>query len=224
MRAARAAGQGTPRDRILTDAEIRAFWSVLDEEPPDIAAAFRLRLITAQRGGEVHSMRWGDVDLDSRWWTIPGSAAKNGLAHRVPLSDLAMEVLIALLERQTAKTAASPYVLSAGARDPRRRRRTLARLGLENFRGHDLRRTAASRMASAGCPRLVIGKVLNHAEPGVTAVYDRHTYDAEKREALQTWARSLRTLLDGDIGCGNRTSAIDDTDQTQTGLTQVRSS
>ena len=53
-------------------------------------------------------------------------------------------------------------------------------------------------MASAGFPRLVIGKVLNHAEPGVTAVYDRHTYDAEKREALQTWARSLRALLDAD--------------------------
>ena len=50
-------------------------------------------------------------------------------------------------------------------------------------------------MASAGVPRLVIGKVLNHAEPSVTAVYDRHSYDAEKREALQTWARTLDTIL-----------------------------
>lgn len=185
-----------PRDRVLTDAEIREFWSVLDHEPPDIAAAFRLRLITAQRGGEVHGMRWMDVDLDGRWWTIPGSVAKNGLAHRVPLSDLALEVLFTLRDRQTAKSAASGYVLSSAARDPRRRRPALARLGLNDFRGHDLRRTAASRMASAGCSRLVIGKVLNHAEPGVTAVYDRHTYDAEKRQALQTWARSLRALLE----------------------------
>ena len=179
---------------------------MLDGEPPHIAAAFRLRLITAQRGGEVHGMRWEDVDLDGRWWTIPGSVAKNGLAHRVPLSDLAMDVLVGLRERQTIKMAASPYVLSAAARDPRRRRPTLARLGLSDFRGHDLRRTAASRMASAGCPRLVIGKVLNHAEPGVTAVYDRHTYDAEKREALQTWARSLRALLDADSAGGDRGS------------------
>ena len=49
---------------------------------------------------------------------------------------------------------------------------------------------------------MVIGKVLNHAEPGVTAVYDRHTYDAEKRGALETWARSLRALLDADSACG----------------------
>ena len=202
------------RDRVLTDAEIRRFWSVLDGEPPDIAAAFRLRLITAQRGGEVHGMRWEDVDLTGRWWTIPGSVAKNGLAHRVPLSDLALEVLFALRDQQTAKTAAFPYLLSAAARDPKRRRPTLARLGLNDFRGHDLRRTAASRMASAGYPRLVIGKVLNHAEPGVTAVYDRHTYDAEKRQALQTWARSLRALLDADTAGGDRGLVTDDSQQT----------
>lgn len=70
-------------------------------------------------------------------------------------------------------------------------------------------------MASAGCPRLVIGKVLNHAEPGVTAVYDRHTYDAEKREALQIWARSLRALVDVDGAGGDRSSVTDDSHQAQ---------
>lgn len=48
-------------------------------------------------------------------------------------------------------------------------------------------------MASAGVPRLVISKVLNHVETGVTAVYDRHSYDAEKREALETWAGVLKS-------------------------------
>jgi len=50
-------------------------------------------------------------------------------------------------------------------------------------------------MAGAGGNRIVIGKILNHAEPGVTAVYDRHSYDAEKRQALETWARLLTALL-----------------------------
>ena len=35
----------------------------------------------------------------------------------------------------------------------------------------------------------------NHAEPGVTAVYDRHSYDAEKRQALDEWARTLTAIL-----------------------------
>ncbi len=50
-------------------------------------------------------------------------------------------------------------------------------------------------MAGAGVNRIVIGKILNHAEPGVTAVYDRHSYDTEKRAALETWARTLKDIL-----------------------------
>jgi integrase len=56
-----------------------------------MAATFRLRLLTAQRGAEVHAMRWKDVD--GEWWTIPAEVAKNGLGHRVPLSPQAMRVL-----------------------------------------------------------------------------------------------------------------------------------
>jgi hypothetical protein len=41
----------------------------------------------------------------------------------------------------------------------------------------------------------VVGKVLNHAERGVTAVYDRHSYDPEKRQALDTWGRKLDAII-----------------------------
>jgi hypothetical protein len=41
----------------------------------------------------------------------------------------------------------------------------------------------------------VIGRVLNHVERGVTAVYDRHSYDAEKRAALDAWARRLQAIV-----------------------------
>ena len=182
------------RDRVLTDAEIRTFWTALDHEPLEIAAAFRLRLVTAQRGVEVHNMRWADVDLEGRWWTVPASDAKNGLPHRVALSELAVNILARLRDRTAGDATASIYVL-AGARGPKQRGAVSRRLGLDDFRGHDLRRTAASRMASAGVPRLVVGKVLNHVEQGVTAVYDRHSYDGEKRAALDTWARDLVTIL-----------------------------
>ncbi len=75
-----------------------------------------------------------------------------------------------------------------------------------DFVGHDLRRTAASLMASAGVNRIVIGKILNHAEPGVTAVYDRHSYDAEKRAALDAWGSRVKHIVAG-------TGGSDTTDQ-----------
>ena len=67
------------------------------------------------------------------------------------------------------------------------------------FRAHDLRRTAATRMAEAGVSRDHIAKVLNHVEtgPSATRVYDRYDYGAEKREALQRWVRRLEAIIEG---------------------------
>jgi integrase len=60
-----------------------------------------------------------------------------------------------------------------------------------NFKFHDLRRTAASHMTAIGIERLVVSKILNHVENHVTAVYDRHSYDPEKRTALLKWEQRL---------------------------------
>ncbi len=62
---------------------------------------------------------------------------------------------------------------------------------------HDLRRTAASFMTSMGISRLVVSKILNHVESGIAAVYDRHSYDSEKRQALDVWARKVQDILIG---------------------------
>ena len=68
---------------------------------------------------------------------------------------------------------------------------------VDHFTPHDLRRTAASMMTASGIQRLTVAKVLNHVETGGTAVYDRHSYDKEKRQALETWERKLRGILTG---------------------------
>ena len=66
--------------------------------------------------------------------------------------------------------------------------------GVGGFKPHDLRRTAASHLTGMGFSRLVVSKLLNHVESGVTAVYDRHSYDTEKREALAAWGARVEEL------------------------------
>ena len=68
-----------------------------------------------------------------------------------------------------------------------------------HFRGHDLRRTVATGMAESGVRVQVIARVLNHIDgsPRATKAYDRHTYDAEKLHALETWAQRLDHILTG---------------------------
>ena len=186
------------RDRVLRDEEIRAVWGALGGEPPLTAAVYKLRLITAQRGGEVMSMRREDLDFNARWWIIPAERTKNGLSHRVPLSPQA----IAVLERARAQERDLIWVFPSPI--PGRHvehlvqatRRIRERSGVE-FVPHDLRRTAASFMTSMGIPRLTVKKLLNHAERDVTATYDRHSYDQEKRHALEAWGRRLEEIVSG---------------------------
>ena len=188
--------QPQQRDRVLTEDEIRQLWGAFDALTPEMGAYFKLRLLTAQRGKEVGAMRWQDVDLDGRWWTIPADVAKNGLSHRVPLSPSAVTTITAL---RPETHEATDYVL-AGARGRRQQSEAAATFPVEDFRGHDLRRTAASLMTGGGVPRLVVSKILNHVETGVTAVYDRHSYDAEKQSALNWWDQKLAAILEGKDG------------------------
>ncbi len=187
------------RHHVLSEGDIRKLWASLSEEPCRTAAPLKLRLLTAQRGGEVVSMRWREVDLDTCWWTIPSERSKNGLPHRVPLSPPALALLKDLHEQShdSPWVFPSPRGNSYLADTHRSTERIRKKAGIE-FRGHDLRRTAASFMTSMGIPRLVVARILNHAERGVTAVYDRHSYDPEKRRALDAWARRLEAIVSGE--------------------------
>jgi hypothetical protein len=58
-------------------------------------------------------------------------------------------------------------------------------------------------MTGMGVSRLVVSKVLNHVETGITSVYDRHSYDAEKRAALDAWARRVDEIVSGRVAAPN---------------------
>jgi integrase len=193
-----APGKEQTRERVLSGEEIRAIWTACASLDVVSGAYMQVVMLTAQRCGEVRTMRWEDIDLETGWWVIPGSAVKNGLAHRVPLSP----PVRALLQQMQDHAGQNPWVF----RSPRLQQRPIANMQraaqlLRSHAGvrftlHDLRRTAASHMGSLGIPRLTIGKVLNHAESGVTRIYDRHTYDREKRQALEAWETKVLALVE----------------------------
>jgi integrase len=189
-RMAKPAAEQT-RLTVLTDDDLKALWKALDAQPGDAADAVRLRLLTGQRGGEVHRMTWADVDLQAGVWTVPAADAKNGRAHRVPLTAAALKVLKACHKARPEDEAR----VFPGLYHQRDDLRALADIHAGAYRWHDLRRTVATRLAGLGYAEEVIGRVLNHARRGVTAtVYNQHSYDAEKRGALDAWARHLATI------------------------------
>jgi len=145
-------------------------------------------------------MRWQDIDFDSGWWTIPAEYSKNGLPHRVPLSKLALDILkqMETISGKGEWVFPSPVKKCGHIRNVQKTALRIREYSqVLDFRPHDLRRTAASLMTGMGIPRLTVSKILNHVEQGVTRVYDRYSYDKEKRIALDKWSQRLEQILTG---------------------------
>lgn len=184
------------RDRVLSELEIAALWQAWEQENVAVRAAFQLLLLTAQRRSEVVQMRRADVHGDV--WILAPEATKAKRGHTVPLSRSAQQILrsLVLLDEDpwmipSPRVAKAPLHADSLAHAARRVGRAT---GIE-WRIHDLRRTAASHMSALGVSRVVVSHILNHADWSVTAIYDRHSYLPEMREALELWGSHVESVV-----------------------------
>ena len=165
-------------------------------------------------------MRWGEIDLESKSWTLPASRTKNKRPHEVPLSEAAVEIIkglpriegkAGLVFSTTGMTAVSGFSRAKTAIDrpilETLREEAEARGDdpnkvdpPEHWQVHDLRRTVATNLQRLSVKLEVTEAVLNHvsgSSAGIVGVYQRHTYAAEKRDALEAWARRLDAIVSG---------------------------
>jgi integrase len=132
-----------------------------------------LALWTGARRGNVCSMRWEELSLETGIWTIPADKSKNKKPMHVALSPPAIEIL----ERRK-RHSRSPWVLpgqgtSGHIVDPREAMKSIRKkIGVPGLRIHDLRRTLGSWMA-IDQPLQVVGKQLGHSNIRSTQVYAR---------------------------------------------------
>jgi integrase len=204
--------ESSERDRVLTPDEIRKLWAALPDTDmrESTRRILRLCLVTAQRVGEISGMTSAELDLDAATWTIPAPRAKNGREHSVPLSAMAIGIIrdqmadnAALAKRKGRKVP--PWIFPGPGARAAVTGASVAKAilrsewPLDHFTAHDLRRTAATAMESIGVSPFVIGHVLNHVsvtKATITSrVYARHSYDAEKRAALDSYATWLLGIL-----------------------------
>jgi integrase len=189
----------TPRERVLTDAEIVALWQA---EPgrmnPATLRVLRLLLLTGARSGEVVGIARSEIDLAGRVWLLPAARSKNRLAHVVPLSGPAVEIVTAALAESWSDQWLFPAARGTGPMTTFGAQQAMRRLfGPDHPNVHDIRRTVGTRLSALGFNRLIIDKVLNHKDTSVGGIYDRHSYDREKRQALDAWAREIDRLVTG---------------------------
>jgi integrase len=193
--------QEKSRDRILSDAELKQIWNACPDD--EYGAILKLLTLTGQRANEIADLRWDEVKDEQI--ELPGERTKNGRPHTVPLSEPAKAILNRI-QRDSRTHVFGRF--DTGFQGWHVAKRNLAaRIAktakpLTHWTPHDLRRTCATRMVELGVQPHIVEAVLNHVsghKGGVAGIYNRATYDKEKREALNLWAEHVLATVEGRV-------------------------
>ena len=184
------------RDRVLSDDELARVILTARQINDRYGGIVELLALTGQRREEVARLAWEELDLTRRVWTIPKSRTKNAKPHVVQLSDQSIAVL-KRVEKQ------GPHVFAVHGAKPFQNfavaKRKLDELSkVSGWRLHDLRRTCVSGMARLEISPHIADKILNHQSgtiSGVAAVYQRHEFLSERKDALDRWGAHVAKIV-----------------------------
>lgn len=211
------------RDRVLSEEELRYAWKATAGLEYPFGPLYRILILTGQRRDEVAGLRWAELDRAGALWRLPKERAKNAVASDVHLTARVVAELDALAgcdgvdeaERKwprrglifttTGKTPVSGFSRAKRRWDAeiraliaKERKEPAEQVTVPRWVVHDLRRTLATGLQRLGIRFEVTEAVLNHvsgARSGVAGVYQRYGWEAEKRAALEAWARHVDQLL-----------------------------
>jgi integrase len=187
-----------PRERRLSDAELRLVWLSLGDN--QYGAIIKLLMLTGQRVNEIAGLRWSEIDFDRRVISLPGERTKNGRPHDIPMATTARHLLksqarVADRDFVFGKPGAGPFSGLSRCKDALDKR--IAELNaspLPAWVHHDIRRSVATGMANIGIQPHVIEAILNHVsghKSGVAGIYNLASYEKEKAQAVALWDEHL---------------------------------
>jgi integrase len=188
-------GVDVHRDRVLTDTELARVWRAAEQMGWPYGQAFQILILTGARREEIGQLRWSEIEADQI--RLSGERTKTGKPHMIPLSACAQAILA-----QMPVIAGSDYVFTLTGKSPiaewSKAKRKIDELSdVTGWRTHDLRRTVATGLQRLGINLQTIEAVLGHtggSRGGIVGVYQRHSFDAEKREALEAWGQHLTSI------------------------------
>jgi integrase len=195
------------RTRVLTLPELVEVWNAAATVSSEYAALVRLLILTGQRRAEIGSLAWSEVDLAESVIRLPAERSKNHQAHLIPLAPAARAILGAVprvgdFVLGVNSAGFSSYSHGKVSLDARiaAERKACGREPMPSWTVHDLRRSLSTHMnEQLGVQPHIVEAVLNHIshKAGPAAVYNRATYENEKRRALDLWADHVMAAVEG---------------------------
>jgi integrase len=200
-------GSETKRDRVLSDHELVTVYNAAMDLGWPFGPAVQLLILTGARREEIGGLRWSelvgvtDMHAVAGEIRLEGARTKNNEPHIIPLSAPAITV-----SQKLPRVSNSDFVFTTTGKTPvsgwsRAKSKLDDGIRLATpWTIHDLRRTVATGLQKLGVGLQVIEAVLGHvsgSRAGVVGIYQRHSYDAEKRAALEAWGAHVMALVDG---------------------------
>lgn len=189
------------RDRVLSDDELLAIWNAASTLPAPFRQYIHLLMATGQRVGEIKNLEWSEINKADGLIEFSSAKYKNKRPHVVPMTPMVAEIVETLPEvdgcsyavTTTGKTAidCDTYLkdklddaIKAAGHKP-----------IKDWRPHDIRRTVRTNLSKLGIPSDIGERVMGHIISGVRGVYDRHSFNDEKRRALTAWEGYLSRVI-----------------------------
>ncbi|TIL43655.1 site-specific integrase [Mesorhizobium sp.] len=202
-------GEKVSRDRVLTDAEVKALWKATDGTTkglgPVEAAVYRLLLLTGQRLNDIVQASWSEIDLDRKTLTVPAARFKSGRDHVVPLTDEAIEIIgklprfkkcnwLCSLDGEHPVTIGHKVKLRIDAAMLAAMREEDPDANLPAWVNHDIRRTVRTRLSELDVMDEVAEALIGHVPTALVRTYNQSDRLKVKRDALMRWEGSLGVL------------------------------
>jgi integrase len=192
------------RNRVLADAELLATWQAT-AGGGSFNSIVRMLILTAQRRDEVAGMAWSELADDLTVWVIPGARAKNDQDNIVALTPQA-QAMIRDAKRYEGNPLVFPGENGVFSGWSKAKDRLDKASGVNDWRLHDIRRTAATGLQRLGVRLEVTEAILNHvagSRAGIVGLYQRHNWADEKRAALSAWGEYVGAIVEGRKPGGN---------------------
>ena len=201
VRAKDIIGSKKPRQRLLTDAELRLIWRATAELNYPWRQYMQLLLLSGTRRSELGEAVWAEFDLGRALWTIPPERMKNEEAHVLPLSARAVAILRSL-------PRLGPYLFSYNGTAPfdthtALKRELDARIAelnggeaIPKWVFHDARRAFRTSLSTLGVTHIVAELMLAHRQSSLHRTYDLFRHLDERRAAYDLWTAHLLSIVE----------------------------
>ena len=160
------------RTRHLSGNELESFRDAINETEDSIPKfAIMMLWFTGARRRNVFSMKWEDIKLEEKLWTIPETKTQNDA--NVVLVNAAIDILNQLKDMRYNEYVFFSTTSKSGHIGGVRKtwEGILKRAKITNFHLHDLRHTFATSLLANGADAFMVKKALTHKSLQSTQIY-----------------------------------------------------